>query len=59
MCIRDRPKATRAGYAFVGWFDQAAGGNKIASALDTAIPSDKQDSFSGTTLYADVYKRQG
>lgn len=46
------PKATRAGYAFVGWFDQAAGGNKIASALDTAIPSDKQDSFSGTTLYA-------
>ena len=46
------PKATRAGYAFVGWFDQTAGGNKIASALDTAIPSDKQDSFSGTTLYA-------
>ena len=36
----------------MGWFDQAAGGNKIASALDTAIPSDKQDSFSGTTLYA-------
>ena len=46
------PKATRAGCAFVGWFDQAAGGNKIADALITAIPSDKQDSFSGTTLYA-------
>ena len=46
------PKATRAGYAFVGWFDQAAGGNKIASALDTAIPSGMQDNLNGTTLYA-------
>ena len=46
------PKATRAGYAFVGWFDQAAGGNKIASALDTAIPSGMQDDLNGTTLYA-------
>lgn len=48
----DLPKATRAGYAFVGWFDQAAGGNKIASALDTAIPSGVQDNLNGTTLYA-------
>ena len=46
------PKATRAGYAFVGWFDRAAGGNKIASALDTAIPSGMQDNLNGTTLYA-------
>ena len=46
------PKATRAGYAFVGWFDQAAGGNKVASALDTAIPSGMQDNLNGTTLYA-------
>lgn len=46
------PKATRAGYAFVGWFDRAAGGNKIASALDTAIPSGMQDDLNGTTLYA-------
>ena len=46
------PKATRAGYAFVGWFDQAAGGNKIASALDTAIPSGMRDNLNGTTLYA-------
>lgn len=46
------PKATRAGYAFVGWFDQAAGGNKIASALDTAIPSGMQDNLNGTTLHA-------
>ena len=46
------PKATRAGYAFVGWFDRAAGGNKIASALDTAIPSSMQDDLNGTTLYA-------
>lgn len=46
------PKATRAGYAFVGWFDRAAGGNKIASALDTAIPSGVQDNLNGTTLYA-------
>ena len=46
------PKATRAGYAFVGWFNQAAGGNKIASALDTAIPSGMQDNLNGTTLYA-------
>lgn len=46
------PKATRAGYAFVGWFDQAAGGNKVASALDTAIPSGMQDDLNGTTLYA-------
>lgn len=46
------PKATRAGYVFVGWFDQAAGGNKIASALDTAIPSGMQDNLNGTTLYA-------
>ena len=46
------PKATRAGYAFVGWFDRAAGGNKIASALDTAIPSGMQDILNGTTLYA-------
>lgn len=46
------PKATRAGYAFVGWFDQAAGGNKIASALDTAIHSGMQDNLNGTTLYA-------
>lgn len=46
------PKAARAGYAFVGWFDQAAGGNKIASALDTAIPSGMQDNLNGTTLYA-------
>ena len=46
------PKATRAGYAFAGWFDQAAGGNKIASALDTAIPSGMQDNLNGTTLYA-------
>ena len=46
------PKATRAGYAFVGWFDQAAGGNKVASALDTAIPSGIQDNLNGTTLYA-------
>lgn len=46
------PKATRAGYAFVGWFDRAAGGNKIASALDTAIPSGIQDNLNGTTLYA-------
>lgn len=46
------PKATRAGYAFVGWFDQAAGGNKIASALDTAIPSGMQDDLNATTLYA-------
>ena len=46
------PKTTRAGYAFVGWFDQAAGGNKIASALDTAIPSGMQDNLNGTTLYA-------
>lgn len=45
------PKATRAGYAFVGWFDQAAGGNKVASALDTAIPSGMQDNLNGTTLY--------
>ena len=45
------PKATRAGYAFVGWFDRAAGGNKIASALDTAIPSGMQDNLNGTTLY--------
>lgn len=46
------PKATRAGYAFVGWFDRVAGGNKIASALDTAIPSGMQDNLNGTTLYA-------
>ena len=46
------PKATRAGYAFVGWFDQAAGGNKIASALDTAIPSGMRDNLNGTPLYA-------
>ena len=46
------PKATRAGYAFVGWLNQAAGGNKIASALDTAIPSGMQDNLNGTTLYA-------
>lgn len=46
------PKATRAGYAFVGWFDRAAGGNKIASALDTAIPSGMRDNLNGTTLYA-------
>lgn len=46
------PKATRAGYAFVGWFNRAAGGNKIASALDTAIPSGMQDNLNGTTLYA-------
>ena len=46
------PKATRAGYAFVGWFDRAAGGNKIASALDTAIPSGMQDDLNATTLYA-------
>ena len=46
------PKATRAGYAFVGWFDRAAGGNKIASALDTAIHSGMQDNLNGTTLYA-------
>lgn len=46
------PKATRAGYAFAGWFDRAAGGNKIASALDTAIPSGMQDNLNGTTLYA-------
>ena len=46
------PKATHAGYAFVGWFDQAAGGNKVASALDTAIPSGMQDNLNGTTLYA-------
>ena len=46
------PKATRAGYAFVGWFDRAAGGNKIASTLDTAIPSGMQDNLNGTTLYA-------
>lgn len=46
------PKATRAGYAFVGWFDRAAGGNKIASALDTVIPSGMQDDLNGTTLYA-------
>ncbi len=46
------PKATRAGYAFVGWFDRAAGGNKVASALDTAIPSGMQDNLNGTTLYA-------
>lgn len=46
------PKATRAGYAFVGWFNRAAGGNKIASALDTAIPSGMQDILNGTTLYA-------
>lgn len=46
------PKDTRAGYAFVGWFDRAAGGNKIASALDTAIPSGMQDDLNGTTLYA-------
>ena len=46
------PKATRAGYAFVGWFDRAAGGNKIVSALDTAIPSGMQDNLNGTTLYA-------
>lgn len=46
------PKATRAGYAFVGWFDQAAGGNKVPSALDTAIPSGMQDNLNGTTLYA-------
>lgn len=46
------PKATRAGYAFVGWFDRAAGGNKIASALDTAIPSGMQDNLNGTALYA-------
>ena len=46
------PKATRAGYAFEGWFDRAAGGNKIASALDTAIPSGMQDNLNGTTLYA-------
>lgn len=46
------PKATRAGYAFVGWFDQAAGGNKVASALDTAVPSGMQDNLNGTTLYA-------
>lgn len=46
------PKATRAGYAFVGWFDRAAGGNKIASALVTAIPSGMQDNLNGTTLYA-------
>ena len=46
------PKATRAGYAFVGWFDQVAGGNKVASALDTAIPSGMQDNLNGTTLYA-------
>ena len=36
----------------MGWFDQAAGGNKIASALDTAIPSGMQDNLNGTTLYA-------
>ena len=46
------PKATRAGYAFVGWFNRAAGGNKIASTLDTAIPSGMQDNLNGTTLYA-------
>lgn len=46
------PKATRAGYAFVGWFDRAAGGNKIASALDTAIPSGMRDNLNGTPLYA-------
>ena len=46
------PKATRAGYAFAGWFDRAAGGNKIASTLATAIPSGMQDNLNGTTLYA-------
>ena len=46
------PKATRAGYAFVGWFDRAAGGNKIASALDTVIPSGMRDNLNGTPLYA-------